>query len=134
MTQQKNIDELIAISGADIRKCMKCGRCSASCKSYNKSETTMDIPPHQFVSYAAAGRLDELLESESLWQCLSCFACIERCPRDVRPAALIEAARLMVIRAQGGEFLSPDDIPELLENSENVPQQLLVSAFRKYKR
>ena len=127
---QNKIDDLLSISGTDIARCMKCGRCSASCKS-GKS---MDIQPHQFVSYAAKGRLDELLASESLWQCLSCFACVERCPRGVKPAALIEAARLMVIRRQSQEdgHLSPEDIPELLYP--NTPQQLLVSAFRKYKR
>ena len=38
--------------------------------------------------------------------------------------------RLMVIRSQGGNYLSPDEIPELLDPE--LPQQLLVSAFRKY--
>ena len=55
---------------------------------------------------------------------------MERCPRDVKPAKLIEAVRLMVIRSQGGNYLSPDEIPELLDPE--LPQQLLVSAFRKY--
>jgi len=92
----------------------------------------MDIYPHQFVSYAAGGKLAELLTSASLWQCLSCYTCIERCPRDVKPAGLIEAARLLVIRRQGDEYMSPDNIPELLNS--DLPAQLLVSAFRKYKR
>ncbi|MCL2397034.1 MAG: 4Fe-4S dicluster domain-containing protein [Defluviitaleaceae bacterium] len=121
-------NELLAISGADIDRCMKCGRCSASCPSHQ----AMDIRPHQFVSYAADGRVDALLECNSLWQCLSCFACIQRCPRDVKPAQLIEAARLMVIRQQGENYIDPDEIPGLLNN--DVPQQLLVSAFRKYRK
>ena len=33
------------ISGVNPLKCMKCGKCSASCPSYNE----MDIKPHQFV-------------------------------------------------------------------------------------
>lgn len=121
------IDDLIALSGADITKCMKCGRCSASCLSLD----SMDIRPHQFVSYAAEGRLDDLLDCESLWNCLSCFACVQRCPRDVKPARLVEAARLLVIRQQGEDFISPDDVPDLM--NENTPQQLLVAAFRKYR-
>ena len=52
------------------------------------------------------------------------------CPRDVKPAKLIEAVRLMVIRQRGGNYLSPDEVPELLD--EELPQQLLASAFRKY--
>ncbi|MCL2593302.1 MAG: 4Fe-4S dicluster domain-containing protein [Defluviitaleaceae bacterium] len=128
MYKTNNTEELLNISGADIKRCMKCGRCSASCPSYED----MDILPHQFVSFAENGRAEDLMASESLWKCLSCFACIERCPRDVKPARLIEAARLMIIRKQGEDYLSPDEIPELL--NPEVPQQLLVSAFRKYRR
>ena len=45
-------------------------------------------------------------------------------------AKLIEAARLMVVRQRSGNYLSPDEVPELLD--EELPQQLLASAFRKY--
>jgi heterodisulfide reductase subunit C len=76
------------------------------------------------------GNVLELMKSKSLWKCLSCFACVERCPRGVEPAHLIEAVRLMVIRPQGGNKLKPEKIPALL--NEKIPQQLLVSAFRKY--
>lgn len=85
---------------------------------------------HQFVSYVQNNKVNELMESTSLWKCLSCFACVERCPRDVKPARLIEAVRLMVIRQKGQNYLLPDEVPELLD--EEVPQQLLASAFRKY--
>lgn len=114
------------ISNVDTTKCMKCGKCSASCPSYEE----MDIRPHQFVSYVQNNIVNELMEATSLWKCLSCFACVERCPRDVKPARLIEAVRLMVIRQKGQNYLFPNEIPELLD--EEVPQQLLASAFRKY--
>ena len=61
-----------------------------------------------------------------------CMACVERCPRGVKPGKLIDAARQVVIRQRGQEYLSPDEIPELLD--EETPQQLLMSAFRKYRR
>jgi len=127
MSAKKKQAELIEeISGVNPLKCMKCGKCSASCPSYNE----MDIKPHQFVSYVINEDVESLVNSASLWKCLSCFACVERCPRDVKPAKLIEAARLLVIRQRGGNYLSPDEIPELLD--EELPQQLLASAFRKY--
>ena len=107
---------------------MKCGKCSASCPSFNE----MDIKPHQFVTYVINDDVEALANSASAWKCLSCFACIERCPRDVKPGKLIDAARQMLIRQRGQEGLSPDEIPELLD--EEIPQQLLVSAFRKYRR
>ena len=116
------------ISGVNPLKCMKCGKCSASCPSYNE----MDIKPHQFVSYVQNGDIEALVNSQSLYKCLSCFACIERCPRDVKPGKLIDAARQLVIRQKGQQYLSADEIPTLLDDE--TPQQLLMSAFRKYRR
>ena len=120
-------ERLLEISGADASRCMKCGRCSASCPAYNR----MSIRPHQFVSYIQRGDIQPLLETDGIWHCLSCFCCVERCPRDVKPANLIEATRLLVIRRQGEEYLSADEIESLID--EDTPQQLIVSAFRKYK-
>ena len=121
-------EQIREISGVNPYKCMKCGKCSATCPSFN----AMDIKPHQFVSYVLNGDIEALVQSKSLWQCLSCFACVERCPRDVKPGKLIDAARQLVVREQGGDYLTPDEIPELID--EDVPQQLLVSAFRRYRR
>lgn len=125
-TEQEQAELLKEISGVDTKKCMKCGKCSASCPAYEE----MDIRPHQFVSYVQNADVKALLESKSIWKCLSCFACVERCPRDVKPAKLIEAVRLMVIRERGGNYLTPGEVLELLD--EELPQQLLASAFRKY--
>ena len=121
--------KLIAeISGVNPLKCMKCGKCSASCPSFNE----MDIKPHQFVSYIQRDDVEALAASKSLYKCLSCFACVERCPRGVKPGKLIDAARQLVLRQRGQEYLSPDEVPALLDDE--TPQQLLMSAFRKYRR
>ena len=113
-------------SGTDARKCMKCGKCSGRCPAYND----MDIKPHQFVSYIEKGEIDKLLQSKSLFTCLTCFACVERCPRGVAPAAIIEAVRQEVIRAQGENRVQAEEIPAKID--EQIPQQLLVSMFRKF--
>ena len=119
-------EELIRQSGANPKKCMKCGKCSATCPAYDE----MEYHPHQFVSMVDSGDIEPLLKSESLYRCLSCFACIDRCPRGVQPQKLVEAVRLSVIRQQGNNHMTPDDIPALWE--EDLPQQAIVSAFRKY--
>ena len=129
MSNAKNRAELVReISGVNPLKCMKCGKCSATCPAFDE----MDIKPHQFVSYVANENIEALVESKSLWKCLSCFACVERCPRDVKPGKIIDAARQIVVRERGRNYLSADEIPELLD--EELPQQLLVSAYRRYKR
>ena len=127
--EKKKQAELIKeISGVNPLKCMKCGKCSATCPAFNE----MDIKPHQFVTYVQNGDIEALAQSKSLWKCLSCFACVERCPRDVKPGKLIDAARQLVVRERGQNYLTADEIPELLD--EDTPQQLLVSAFRRYRR
>lgn len=122
------VDQIKQISGVNPLKCMKCGKCSASCPSFDE----MDIKPHQFVTYVINDDVETLASSKSAWKCLSCFACIERCPRNVRPGKLIDAARQILIRQRGQEGLSPNEIPALLDAE--TPQQLLMSAFRKYRR
>ncbi|MCP1109621.1 heterodisulfide reductase subunit C [Lachnospiraceae bacterium PF1-21] len=121
-------EQVKTISGVNPYKCMKCGKCSASCPSFNE----MDIKPHQFVSYVLNDDLEALLNSESIKQCLTCFACVERCPRDVKPGNLIDTVRQMVVRKRGAELLSPEEVTQLLDPE--LPQQLLVSAFRRYRR
>ena len=124
--EQNLLDTISRISGVNPRKCMRCGKCTASCPAFDE----MDYHPHQFVSMVENGRIDELLRSRGIYLCLSCFACVERCPRSVEPARLIEAVRVAVIRQQGENHLKADQIPELLD--EKLPQQAITSAFRKY--
>ena len=121
-------EQIQAISGTNPYKCMKCGKCSATCPAYEE----MDIKPHQFVSYVQSGDIEALAKSKSLWKCLSCFACVERCPRDVQPGRILDAARQIVVRQRGGNYLTAEEIPPLVD--EDLPQQLLVSAYRRYKR
>lgn len=121
-------EEILRISGVNTRKCMKCGKCSGTCPSYEE----MEYHPHQFVDMVEKGEIERLAASPSIYRCLSCFACVERCPRGVEPAKLIEAVRLAVIREQGKDRLTPDDIPALADP--DLPQQAVVTAFRKYRK
>lgn len=123
----KNQKDWIDItSGVNVRKCMRCGKCSATCPSYAE----MEYHPHQFVYMVEKGNIEPLLNSESLYKCLTCFACVERCPRGVEPAKVVEAVRLTAVRKQGNNHLIPDQIPEMLDD--DLPQQAIVTAFRKY--
>ena len=126
--EQNLLDTISRISGVNPRKCMRCGKCTASCPAFDE----MDYHPHQFVSMVENGRIDELLRSRGIYLCLSCFACVERCPRNVEPAKLIEAVSLAVIRQQVENHLPAEKIPQM--HDDELPPPAITSAFRKYKR
>lgn len=128
MTENKDRlkEQVLRTSGVNPLKCMRCGKCSGTCPSYDE----MEYHPHQFVYMVEKGEIEQLMQSKSIYKCLSCFACVERCPRSVEPAKLVEAIRLMVIRKQGENHLTAEQVPEMLD--EDLPQQAVVSAYRKY--
>ena len=121
-------EQILRTSGVNVLKCMRCGKCTATCPSYDE----MEYHPHQFVYMVEKGEIEKLMASESIYMCLSCMACVERCPRGVEPGKLVEAVRLMQIRQQGADHKGPRDIPAFAD--EHVPQQLLMAAMRKYRK
>lgn len=126
MQNKNQKEQVLRMSGVNPLKCMRCGKCSATCPSYDE----MEYHPHQFVYMVETGDIDTLMKSDSIYKCLSCFACVDRCPRGVEPARLVEAIRLLVIRQKGNNHLTVNDIPELLDD--DMPQQAIMSALRKY--
>lgn len=118
----------LRISGVNPKKCMKCGKCSGTCPNYD----AMEYHPHQFVAMVEKGQIEKLMESDSIYMCLSCMACVERCPRGVEPGKLVEAVRLMKIRQQDQNHKNGNDIAAFV--NEKVPQQLLMAAMRKYRK
>ena len=123
---ERQREQILHMSGVNPLKCMRCGKCSGTCPSYGE----MEYHPHQFVYMVETGEIEPLLKSDSIYKCLSCFACVDRCPRGVEPAKLVEAIRLTVIRERGANHMTPDDIPQLVDDE--LPQQALMSAMRKY--
>ena len=117
-------EQILRISEVNPLRCMRCG----TCPSYEE----MEYHPHQFVYMVETGDIEPLLNSESLYKCLSCFACVERCPRGVEPAKLVEAIRLIKIRQKDANRMTADDVPPAAEADADLPQQAVVSAFRKY--
>jgi len=79
------VEEVSAIPGGEgVRLCIQCGTCTGSCPSAAKWEYT----PSGIIAMIRAGMRDEVLSSSSMWQCLSCYFCTVRCPRNVKPTDL----------------------------------------------
>jgi quinone-modifying oxidoreductase subunit QmoC len=69
---EANVEE-----GEWVKMCMQCGVCSGSCPLGPHWEH----PPQEIFMMIRAGKRDEVLSSDSMWMCTSCYNCIVRCPR-----------------------------------------------------
>jgi len=65
--------------GDEIKMCMQCGVCAASCPL----SLQMDHPPRQIFTLIRAGKKEEVLGSQAIMLCTSCYACKVRCPRKI---------------------------------------------------
>lgn len=83
------LDLLKEMSGQDPARCMQCGKCTAGCPA----AFAYDFSPTQVMRLAQEGRKDLLLACKSVWLCLSCHACAERCPMEIDVTAVMGALR-----------------------------------------
>ena len=67
MNKEHLIEEMLRRSGANPKKCIKCGKCSGACPAYSG----MEYHPHQFAYMFVNGDIDALLESDAVfkWFC-----------------------------------------------------------------
>jgi len=75
--------------------CIQCGKCAGSCPVSIK--TALDI---RFLIYETlVGVLPDPSQMKELWDCTCCFTCVERCPKDVRPAELVIGLRGLLVES-----------------------------------
>jgi quinone-modifying oxidoreductase subunit QmoC len=63
--------------GHMVKMCMQCGVCAGSCPLGSAWEHS----PQKIFMMIRAGKREEVLTSDSMWMCTSCYNCIVRCPR-----------------------------------------------------
>ena len=76
----KEVEEQ-AEMGDWVKMCMQCGVCSGSCPT--NFHPGWDHPPQEIFMMIRAGKREEVLETNSMWNCVSCYNCYVRCPRKV---------------------------------------------------
>lgn len=90
------INEVCSIPGGEaINSCIQCGVCTGSCPTASR----WDYPPRRVIAMVRAGLRDEVLSSNSMWFCVSCYSCTVRCPRDIKPADIMHALEIIAIRS-----------------------------------
>jgi heterodisulfide reductase subunit C2 len=66
--------------GEKVMACFTCRTCTASCPV---SAVNNRFNPYRIIRMALYGLKDEVLRSDFIWLCSSCYACQERCPQGV---------------------------------------------------
>ena len=89
------LDEVAGLPACDkINECIQCGVCSGSCTT----ATHWEYPPRQVIAMVRSGLKDELLKSNSIWFCVSCYLCTARCPRDIKPASIVHGLETIALK------------------------------------
>jgi len=105
------IEELAANGGSSATLCFQCGTCTLKCPS---AKFTAAWRPAHLMRAAQLGLKDMALQADALWQCTTCYTCVEWCPCNVQVVDVITALRNIVV-ANG----------ELYENHRKVAQNLV---------
>jgi quinone-modifying oxidoreductase, subunit QmoC len=63
--------------GEWVKMCMQCGVCAGSCPLGAHWQHT----PQKIFMMIRAGQREEVLRSDAMWMCTSCYNCVVRCPR-----------------------------------------------------
>ncbi|MFA6002990.1 MAG: 4Fe-4S dicluster domain-containing protein [Elusimicrobiota bacterium] len=66
--------------GENLRHCIQCGVCSATCPL----SLYMDYTPRRLINLAREGFKKEVLSSFTIWLCASCYACRVECPKKIQ--------------------------------------------------
>ena len=111
------------LSGENINLCFQCGACSSGCPLTEE----MDLLSSKVLRLVQLGD-NEVLNSNTIWVCSTCFNCEIRCPRGIDIANVMEALRQLMLRKKYNRIsldsFSPEELKEL-------PQIAIISNLRK---
>ncbi len=80
--------------GKDVLECYQCGTCSASCPAL----PDMTHGPRRIMYMIQNGMEQEVLSSPDIWRCVSCYSCMNRCPRGIEITVLFSELRRVAIQ------------------------------------
>ena len=86
---EKELPHELKVAG--IEKCIQCGTCTGSCPSGRRTAYRTRV----VIRKALLGLREDLLKSQDLWLCTTCYTCYERCPRKISIVEAIIALRNM---------------------------------------
>ncbi|MDI6723667.1 MAG: CoB--CoM heterodisulfide reductase subunit C [Methanobacterium sp.] len=86
-------------AGADtVALCYQCGTCTGSCPSGKRTPYRI----RSIIRKSLMGLRNEVMNDETIWECVTCYACQERCPRGVAIVDVVKVIRNM--QSQAGKM------------------------------
>lgn len=101
----------------NLKACFACGVCTAGCPV---SEIDQAYNPRRIIRMVLLGLEDEVLSSDMIWLCASCFRCYAHCPQDVRFTDIMAVLRDMAVE---GGYVHPS-FPEMIEHADVEVQKI----------
>jgi len=93
-------EEIKQVCGVDVETCLECGKCTGGCSNAH----IFDLTPRKIVQLVKLDDEKRLLHMDSLWTCVSCQLCVDRCPSHIDIPRILdhmrEKARKKNVRAQ----------------------------------
>jgi heterodisulfide reductase subunit C len=87
---QKEVADLMSLlDGNPIDVCIQCGTCSGSCPAVEY----MDHSPRQIIAMIRADLKDQVVNSDTIWCCSSCYNCTVRCPKNIKITEMMYALK-----------------------------------------
>jgi len=87
--------EIASTPGCDnLFSCIQCGKCSGTCPL----SIYMDYTPRRVIAMTRAGFKEEVLQSQTIWLCASCYSCTVECPKEIKITDVMYALKQRAIR------------------------------------
>ena len=80
-------------ANVSLSKCFQCKKCSIGCPVCGQVKS----PPSEIIRRLQLGADEDLLETDLIWNCLSCETCYARCPNEINFPAIIDALRSLAV-------------------------------------
>jgi len=81
--------QIKAACDTDVELCLECGKCTGGCSNAH----IFDITPRKIVQLVKLGAKDTLMSMDSLWTCVSCHLCLDRCPSGINIPRIMDYMR-----------------------------------------
>ncbi|MDJ0664484.1 MAG: 4Fe-4S dicluster domain-containing protein [Acidimicrobiia bacterium] len=76
-----------------LRECIHCGVCSGNCPLASH----MDLGPRKLMALSRQGFAEDVLGSNTIWLCTSCYACTTACPQQIPVTEVMYALKRRAI-------------------------------------